>query len=169
MPETLSRAVLRSLEGDASARYSSARELSRALEAGLAGHEPPAALRRAADGHARRQRRHRRDAPDGRPTRRPRSRPSRCSPPRGRPPGAAPGAAGSAPGRPRAAQALRRLSRFFRAIGVLLLIAVLAAIIAGAVLLLTDAGQDTDIGQTIKDNLNDQIQAIEDFVRENTQ
>jgi hypothetical protein len=42
-------------------------------------------------------------------------------------------------------------------------------VIAGAVLLLTDAGQSTDIGQTIKDNLNDQIQAIEDFIRENTQ
>ena len=40
VPETLSVAVLRSLEGDASARYSSARELSRALEAGLRGEEP---------------------------------------------------------------------------------------------------------------------------------
>ena len=60
-------------------------------------------------------------------------------------------------------------SRFARALGVLLLIAILAAVIAGAVLLVTDAGQGTDIGQTIKDNLNDQIQSIEDFVRENTQ
>jgi len=42
VPETLSQAVLRSLEGDAGARYSSARELSKALQAGLAGHEPPA-------------------------------------------------------------------------------------------------------------------------------
>ena len=41
VPETLSVAVLRSLEGDAGARYSSARELSRALEAGLGGEEPP--------------------------------------------------------------------------------------------------------------------------------
>ena len=40
VPETLSRAVLRSLEGDPAARYSSARELSRALDAGLAGREP---------------------------------------------------------------------------------------------------------------------------------
>jgi hypothetical protein len=56
-----------------------------------------------------------------------------------------------------------------RTLGILLLIAVLAAIIAGAVLLLTDAGQNTDIGQTIKDNLNDQIQAIQDFIQENTQ
>jgi serine/threonine-protein kinase len=42
VPETLSRAVLRSLEGVVAARYSSARELSRALEAGLRGDEPPA-------------------------------------------------------------------------------------------------------------------------------
>ena len=41
--------------------------------------------------------------------------------------------------------------------------------IAGAVLTLTDAGQDTNLGQTIRDNLGDQIQAIEDFVRENLQ
>jgi hypothetical protein len=60
-------------------------------------------------------------------------------------------------------------SRFLRTIGILLLIAILAAVIAGAVLLLTDAGQNTDIGQTIKDNLNDQIQAIKDFIEENTQ
>jgi Na+/H+-dicarboxylate symporter len=60
-------------------------------------------------------------------------------------------------------------SRFWRAIGVLFLIAVLAALIAGAVLLLTDAGQNTDVGQTIKDNLKDQVQAIEDFIRNNTQ
>jgi hypothetical protein len=56
-----------------------------------------------------------------------------------------------------------------RTIGILLLIAVLAAIIAGAVLLLTDAGQSTDIGQTIKDNIGDQIQAIQDLVSQNTQ
>ena len=59
--------------------------------------------------------------------------------------------------------------RFLRAVGILLLIAILAALIAGAVLLLTDAGQSTDLGQTIKDNLNEQIQAIEDFIQENTQ
>ena len=56
-----------------------------------------------------------------------------------------------------------------RALGILLLIAVLAAVIAGAVLLLTDAGQDTDIGQLIKDNIDDQIQSLEDFIHENTQ
>ena len=45
----------------------------------------------------------------------------------------------------------------------------LAALIAGGVLLLTDAGQDTDVGGFIKDQINDQIDAIEDFIRDNTQ
>jgi serine/threonine-protein kinase len=165
VPETLSLAVLRSLEGDASARYSSARDLSRALEAGLRGQEPPppsdelptnmlaagpstAATRRM-------------DSPEPR---------TPISPqpiqPRRRPPQQAP--------RPviTPAQSRQKRSaggRFLRTIGILLLIAILAAVIAGAVLLLTDAGQNTGVGQTIKDNLSDQINAIEDFVRQNTQ
>ena len=168
VPETLSVAVLRSLEGDASVRYSSARELSRALEAGLRGDDPPPPsdelptdmLAGSAGTVATR----RMDVDP----------PTPISPepvlPASRPAAPAPRSAAPVP-RPVARAPRKRsgASRFFRAIGVLLLIAVLAAIIAGAVLLLTDAGQDTGIGQTIKDNLNDQIQAIEDFVRENTQ
>src|SRR5439155_1072734 len=41
VPEPLSAAVLCSLEGDPSARYSTARQLSAALQAGRAGKEPP--------------------------------------------------------------------------------------------------------------------------------
>ncbi len=43
VPETLSTAVLRALEGDVLDRYTSAKELSAALRAGLAGREPPVA------------------------------------------------------------------------------------------------------------------------------
>src|ERR671937_2435870 len=43
LPETPSAAVLRSLEGDPAARYLTARQLSVALRAGLAGEEPPPA------------------------------------------------------------------------------------------------------------------------------
>src|SRR5919204_518157 len=43
VPETLSAAVLRSLEGDPAARYLTARQLSVALRAGLTGEEPPPA------------------------------------------------------------------------------------------------------------------------------
>ena len=56
-----------------------------------------------------------------------------------------------------------------RVLGLLLLIGVLAALIAGGVLLLTDAGQDTDVGGFIQDEINDQIDSLEDFIRENTQ
>jgi hypothetical protein len=53
--------------------------------------------------------------------------------------------------------------------GVLILIALIAGVIAGAVLLLTDAGQNTDPGELIKQELNEQIQKLEDFIQENTQ
>jgi hypothetical protein len=71
----------------------------------------------------------------------------------------------------RAAQPQRRsmFSRVARAVGILLLIAILAAVIAGAVLLLTDAGQNTDIGELIKNELSDQVQSVKDFIEENTQ
>ena len=87
------------------------------------------------------------------------------APPRRAPAPAPRPVATPAPQRPKRSAA----SRFWRAVGVLVLIGILAAVIAGAVLLLTDAGQQTDIGQLIKDGLDDQIQALEDFVRENTQ
>jgi hypothetical protein len=70
-----------------------------------------------------------------------------------------------APERPKRSAA----SRVWRAVGLLLLIAILAAVIAGAVLLLTDAGQETDIGQLIQDGLEDQVQSLRDFIEENTQ
>jgi serine/threonine-protein kinase len=167
VPETLSVAVLRSLEGDAEARYSSARELSRALEAGLRGEEPPLASDELPT-----------DMMAGSPqtvaTRRmdvePRTPVARQAPvPAPRP---APRPAAPAPrpvAAPRAPRERSGGARVLRGLGVLLLIAILAAIVAGAVLLLTDAGQHTDLGQTIKDNLNDQIQAIKDFIEQNTQ
>jgi serine/threonine protein kinase len=162
VPETLSRAVLRSLEGDLGARYSSARELSRALEAGLAGREPPPPsdelptnMLGTAPTEATRRIEREPATPVAPHPVAPRRRPSPVAAPRPAP----------AEARPKRSAA----SRLGRAIGVLLLIAILAAVIAGAVLLLTEAGQDTDIGQLIRDELDDQIQSLEDFIRENTQ
>ncbi|MDX6581350.1 MAG: eukaryotic-like serine/threonine-protein kinase [Solirubrobacterales bacterium] len=163
VPETLSQAVLTSLEGEAAARYSSARELSRALEAGLRGEQPappsdelPTNMLASPSTAATR----RMSSPEPRTPIAPEPFVQR------RPPAPSPRPVITpAQARPRRSAA----GRFWRTIGILLLIAVLAAIIAGAVLLLTNAGQNTDLGQTIKDNLNDQIQAIEDFVRNNTQ
>ncbi len=163
VPETLSRAVLRSLEGEVGARYSSARELSRALEAGLAGREPappsdelPTSMLGAAGGTAAT----RRMDPDP---------PTPVSPqpvaPRRRPAPAAPRPAAPAP---RARSQRSAGSRFWRAIGILVLIAILATVIAGVVLLVTDAGQGTDLGELIQNEIEDQIQAAEDFIRDNT-
>jgi hypothetical protein len=56
-----------------------------------------------------------------------------------------------------------------RGLGALLLIGVLAAVIAGAVLLLTDAGQNTDIGDLLKNEVDQQIDSLRDFLDDNTQ
>ncbi|MFL5870099.1 MAG: protein kinase domain-containing protein [Solirubrobacterales bacterium] len=165
IPETLSRAVLRSLEGEPSARYSTARELAQALEDGLAGREPappsdelPTDMLSTGTATAAT----RRLAPDpATPV-----SPQPAAPPRRAPARPAPRPA-TAPAQARAKPS--GFGRFARAVGLLLLIALLAAVIAGAVLLLTDAGQNTGIGEFIKQNLHDQIQSIEDFIRAHTQ
>jgi serine/threonine-protein kinase len=161
VPETLSRAVLRSLEGDVSARYSSARELARALEAGLRGDEPPPPSDELPTNMLA-------PAPTEATNRMPAEPPTPVAPQAPAPPRrpAAPAAPRPAPAAARPKRSLA--GRLLRAIGVLALIAVLAAVIAGAVLLLTDAGRQTDIGELIRDNVEDQIQAAEDFIRENT-
>jgi eukaryotic-like serine/threonine-protein kinase len=163
VPETLSRAVLRALEGDIGARYSTARELSRALDAGLAGREPappsdelPTNMLGTAATEATRRIEREPATPVSPQPVAPRRRPAPAPAPR---PVAAP-----APRRPTRSAA----SRLWRAIGILILIAVLAAVIAGAVLLLTDAGQETDIGQLIKDGLEEQVESARDFIEENT-
>jgi serine/threonine-protein kinase len=162
VPETLSRAVLRSLEGEPSARYSSARELSRALEDGIAGREPEPPSDELPTSML---------GPTTEPTRRIAADPSPTpvSPqpvvtPRRRPP---------APARPVARQAAapkRRSAtgRLFRALGILLLIAILAALIAYAVLALTDAGSGTNIDDLVKNELSDQVQSVRDFLEEHS-
>jgi serine/threonine-protein kinase len=153
IPETLSTAVLRSLEGDPGLRFSTARELSVALGAGLAGQQPRAAAAeaptRALSGD--RTEATRRLAPT-------KPRPARARPVPAAPrPGPAP-----APARPRRSLA----SRLGSAIGVVLVIALLAAVIAAVVLLTTDAGQNTDL---VKDTVRDQVQTLKDFINSNVQ
>jgi serine/threonine-protein kinase len=158
VPQTLSTAVLRSLEGDAGRRYAAARQLAIALRAGLSGQEPPGAdadapTRALAGDSTGATRRLSQAAPPRRP-----AAPSRPAP--GPRPAAAP-----ARTRPRRSLA----SRLGSAIGILLVIALLAAVIAGVVLLTTDAGQNTQSGELIKDTVNDQIQTLEDFLDSHTQ
>jgi len=145
VPETLSRAVLRSLESDPADRYTAARELARALEIGLQGREPPgadaptAALAAGAT------------APTRRVTgteRRPPPAPPRRPPPARRP---APGGRSG-------------FGRVMRILGILLVIGILAAIVAAAILLLTDAGQSTDIGNFLQDSVGDQIDTLRDLL-----
>jgi len=158
VPEELSTAVLRALEGDVANRYRTAREFSAALRAGVAGVEPPVAASDAptralaADTGATR-------AMADPPTPVAAQRPVRRQPvPAPRP------APVAVPQQKRSA-----FGRFMRAIGLLLLIGVLAGLIAGGVLLITDAGQNTDAGDFIRDQLNEQIDALREFIQQNTQ
>jgi serine/threonine-protein kinase len=163
VPETLSTAVLRALEGDETQRYSSARELSEALRAGISGQEPPTAAdtaptrAMAAGAAATEATRAMADSPDIATPVAP--QPVYAPPPRRR------AAAQPAPA-PRQRSGGGGVLRF---IGVLILVAILAAIIAGVVLLVTDAGQNTDVGELISDQIDEQISNLEDFIRSNLQ
>jgi eukaryotic-like serine/threonine-protein kinase len=163
VPDTLSTAVLRALEGDPELRYTTARELASALRAGLVGKEPPLAdseaATRAMTGTAVTEatRRLQRTEPATAPTRRaPAPRPV----PRPSPAAAAP--APAAPGRSTAA-------RIRGAIGLILVILILATIIAAIVLVTTNAGQNTGPGELIKNEINDQINTIKDWIQSHTQ
>jgi serine/threonine-protein kinase len=155
VPEELSTAVLRALESDPTFRYSTAREFSTAMRAGIAGHEPPAASSDAptrplaSTGPTR-------ALPPEQPTPVAEQRPVRRQAPR---PVITPAAAGGRSG----------LGRFMRFLGILLLIAVLAAIIAGVVLLVTDAGKSTDVGDFLREEVGDQIDALRDLITDNTE
>ena len=153
--ETLSTAVLRSLESDPAPRYSTA-----------------APARRRAAGRALRSRSRRRPRPRRRRGRWPASTTEATRrlapsepvtpiaarrPPPARPRGAP--ARRSSPPRPGARRSLA--SRLGSAIGILLVIALLAAVIAAVVLLTTNAGQNTDL---VKQTIPDQIQSLEDFI-----
>jgi hypothetical protein len=59
-------------------------------------------------------------------------------------------------------------SRFMRGLGAVLLIALVAAIVAAVILLATDAGSNTDVGDFLKDEFRPQVDAIRDFLDQNT-
>ena len=162
VPETLSTAVLRALEGDVAHRYSSAKELSAALRAGLAGREPPvpsdeAPTRPLAVGAGTAMTRAM-DSPDI-------ATPVSPAPVYREPRRTAPVPAPA----PVATQQRSGGSRFLRMLGVLFLIGILAAIIAIVVLALTDAGQNTDLGEFISDEIEEQIDKLRELIGENTQ
>jgi eukaryotic-like serine/threonine-protein kinase len=154
VPEALSVAVLKSLENDPAARYGSARSLAEGLRRGLAGQDPIDVG----------------DAPTviGGPTTeatRPLPRTDEVPvvpappPPRRPPPGPAPQPA-----------AKRAGPGVFRVIGIVILLALVAAIVAGVVILVTSAADGFDLDQITSDDIEQQIdnlrQAIEDNVEE---
>jgi hypothetical protein len=155
--------VLRALEGDPARRYTTARELASAMRAGLSGSEPPpadseAATRALTDTPTDATRRMPVESATA-PTRRaPAPRPA----PRPRPRSAPPAPAAAAPRRSAA-------SRIRGLIGLILVILILAAIIATIVLVTTNAGQNTGPGELIKNEINDQITTIKDWISSHTQ
>lgn len=162
VPETLSTAVLRALEGAVENRYSTAKELSAALRAGISGRTPPTPsdelpTRALATGGApTAATRAISDSPDIATPVAP--QPAYRPPPRR-----------AAPAEPRPRRKRSGGAKFMRFLGVLLLIGILAAVIAAVVLLVTDAGQDTNLSQFISDEIDNQIDNIRDLINGNTQ
>ena len=150
IPDALSATVLRSVENERERRYQDAASLADALRGGLAGQAPPPGTRATsvlAAGAATTATRRIETPPPPRPPRRP-PRPV-ITPAEQRPQRSA-------------------AARIGRAFGAILLMAIVAAIVAGLILLVTDAGQQTDLGQVIESSVNDQIQRLEDIIRENS-
>jgi hypothetical protein len=158
VPDTLSTAVLRSLEGDPALRYTAARELANALRDGLAGAEPlPPASEAATSAMTGTRTDATRRLPVEEPT--PPTRRAPAPRPAPRPRAAAPAPAAT---RPSTAGRVRRV------IGLLLVIAILAAIIAAIVLVTTNAGQNTGPGELIKNEIHDQITTAINFIKDHT-
>jgi eukaryotic-like serine/threonine-protein kinase len=164
IPETLSAAVLKSLESEPAQRYRSARVLASALRMGLAGED--ATMLDSGESPTR-------AMADEPLTERTRRLPATAAEPAPAAPRPAPARRAPRPVPPPARArppAKRRFSAgsLARIVGMLLLIAVIAAIVVAVVLLVTEAGQQTNLGLELRDNLDQQIQSIEDFIRENT-
>ena len=149
IPEGLSQAVLRALENEPEDRYVDALAYGAALRAGLAGIAPAAeATTRLIDPRSTAATR---VAP--REPRTPTSparaaRPRRTSPP--------PRRARDHAGGQAAPQALAVQQLHARCVAILM-IAIVAGLIAAVILLATDAGQNTDLGQYIGDNFDQSI------------
>jgi eukaryotic-like serine/threonine-protein kinase len=155
VPEGLSVAVLKSLESDPAARYSSARSLAEGLRRGISGLDPTDIDSDAATAVV---------GPTTAATRTlPRTRqdtPVVPAPPAPRRPPPVPA--------PQPAKPRRSGASIARIVGFVLLLAIVAAIVAGIVILTTDAGQSTDVGDLLQDEINTQIDKLEQFIQDNT-
>jgi eukaryotic-like serine/threonine-protein kinase len=153
VPQSVGDAVLVALESDPSRRFAAAGELADALRRGLTGESPPgtAATRVLAGDEPTPPTRH---LPRTGTQRRPQRRPA---PPRQ--PAPAP-----TPRRRRRAPTVAR--NLLALIAILLLAAAVAAIVA---LSTGDGGDKIDLDQVVKENVNDQIDALRQVVEDNTE
>ena len=154
VPEALSLAVLKALEGDPRDRYVDALDYGTALRNGLEGTAPSseAPTRSLGATAATRVVREEPRTPVAPVPVRRRQPPRRAEP---------------------AAPAVRSggssaFAKLMRALGGILLIALIAGLVAAVILLATDAGSNTDAGQFIRDQIDSQIQGLRDFIQQNT-
>ena len=154
IPEELSQAVLKALENEPEDRYPDALECAVAFRDGLDGVPPPAtaATRMMRDETAatrvapREPRTPAAPVPAPQPRRRPQTRPAPVIQ------------------TPQQTRSRSSFSRFMRGLGAVLLIALVAAIVAAVILLATDAGSNSDVGNFIEDEFRPQVQAFKDYV-----
>jgi serine/threonine-protein kinase len=146
VPDALSAAVLRALENDRGRRYGDAASLAEALREGISGRAPSAAQERTTRVMA--------GGPATAATRRVAVPPPPRRPPR---PVITPGESARGHG---------TASRAGRLFGAALLTIAVAAVVAGLILLATSSGGDADPGQVIEDNVGDQINRLEEIIRD---
>jgi serine/threonine-protein kinase len=170
VPETLSGAVLRALEGDPNRRYASADELSSGLRLGLEGEDVTLPLQEggtrptqvlggdtAATRHLDRGTAQTEYRPAQSQTRRPEPR---VSPP----PAAAPPARAAAPRKARSG-----FSRFVRFVLALVALVLVAAAVAGAVIYTTDQAAGVKVKQVAGDTVDKVVEEVKDLVKKNTE
>jgi eukaryotic-like serine/threonine-protein kinase len=152
VPQSVGDAVLVALESDEGSRFAAAGELADALRRGLRGESPaPTAATRVLGG----------DEPTASTRHMPRTRTQRRQPRRPAPPR----------GQPRPAKQPRRrgASRVARRLLGLIVVLLLAAVVAMIVVLASsNNGGKIDLDQVVKQNINDQIDALNQVVEDNT-
>jgi serine/threonine-protein kinase len=158
VPESLSSAVLESLHGDPTARFPTARSLSDAMRAGLAGSyeagasEAPTAYAGPTD--ATRTLPSTRHEPATPVSPQARRRPAQRRPPR-------PVIQPAASRRPSA-------GRTARWVAALIVLALVIAVIVGLVALANNASQGVDASDVVQQEIDEQITRLEQFIQDNT-
>ena len=164
VPETLSAAVVHALEGDPSRRFASADDLARGLRGGLEGEDVTGQLAEeetpteflAGEETATR----RLDEPE-----RTEYRPAPPPPPPRRRAQVEPAPVAAAPGPPRRSA----FSSFVRGVFALIALVLIAAAVAGGVILLTDKSAGEKITRVTGDTIDKAVDQMKQLVRDNTQ